>query len=109
MKGIFLILLIGLIIIVGCEKGMTLDDVLSKNNYLIVDVRTKEEYDELHIKDALNIPYDEIGSSNLDKTKTILVYCKSGVRSKKAYDTLKKMGYEVMDLGSLESIKLEKE
>ena len=77
---------------------------------IIVDVRTKEEYQEGHVVGAINIPYDEIDENvNLDKTKTIYVYCKSGRRSAVAYQTLKDLGYTVEDLGAYSSITLDKE
>ena len=109
MKKIVFLLLI--LVLVGCNNKpeSKLDSILSKNNYIIVDVRTKEEYDTGHVKGSINIPYDVIGNSSLDKTKTILVYCKSGARSKKAYDTLTNLNYDVYDLGSYSNITLEKE
>ena len=106
---------IGIVCLVGCTKEQTqeeskLDKVLKENNYIVVDVRTPEEYAEGHVKESINIPYDEIDeNTDLDKTKDILVYCKSGVRSKKAYDTLKSLGYDVYDLGAYNTIKLDKE
>ena len=84
--------------------------MLKENNYIVVDVRTKEEYNSGHVKNSINIPYDEItADTNLDKNKSILVYCRSGVRSKKAYNTLKKLGYDTYDLGGYDSVTLEKE
>ena len=110
---IVLIMCIGLICVVGCSKQedekTSVEKIIAKNNYVIVDVRTKEEYNTSHIKGAINIPYDEIDeNTKLDKTKTILVYCRSGVRSSKAYNTFKNLGYDVVDLGAFDSIKLEK-
>lgn len=85
-------------------------EIMQEKEYIIIDVRTKIEYEESHIKNAINIPYDEINSdSNIDKNKVIFVYCRSGARSKKAYDTLKELGYEVYDLGAFNSLDLEKE
>lgn len=108
-----LILLLSLFTIVGCTTNMKsnqLQDILDKNNYIIVDVRTKEEYDESHVKGSINIPYDEIDeNTNLDKSKTIIVYCRSGNRSSKAYNNLKSLGYDVYDLGAFDKITLEKE
>lgn len=92
------------------KKGDNLEQVLSENNYVIVDVRTKEEYEEGHVVGAINIPYDEIDEDvSLDKDKTIMVYCRSGQRSGIAYHTLKDLGYEVLDLGAYDSISMEKE
>lgn len=118
MKKILIIILV--IVLCGCnvhEKKQNtnsteeiLNNIISENNYVILDVRTKEEFDEGHLVGAINIEYDKIDDKiDLDKNKTILVYCRSGRRSKIAYDNLKNMGYEVVDLGSFDSIDLEKE
>lgn len=112
MKKIFvLLIMIGCVLMIGCTKEKSkLDLILEKNNYIIVDVRTDSEYQESHVKGAINIPYDIIDeNTELDKTKTILVYCKSGVRSNKAFNTLKSLGYDVYDLGAFNSINLDKE
>lgn len=85
-------------------------EIMQEKDYLIIDVRTKEEYSESHVKGAINIPYDEINKdSDIPKDKTIFVYCKSGARSKIAYTTLKELNFEVYDLGAFNSIDLEKE
>ena len=112
MKKILVLLIIGLCFIVGCSKKekTELEKIIEKDNYIIVDVRTNSEYIESHIKKAINIPVDEIDNNiELDKSKTILVYCKSGVRSNRAYLILKELGYDVLDLGAFDSIDLEKE
>lgn len=122
MKKLFLVICLSLVL-VGCsknevqvtddikDKNMVINEIMKDNNYIIVDVRTKEEYDEGHVKDATNIPYDEINENNkLDKDKTIIVYCKSGRRSAIAYETLTNLGFEdVVDLGAYDDITLEKE
>jgi rhodanese-related sulfurtransferase len=118
MKKIICCLLVSvfLVLIVGCGTKETtsekseLDKVIESGKYQIVDVRTSSEYNEGHVKGAINIPYDTIDSdTKLDKDKTIIVYCKSGVRSKKAATTLTELGYKVLDLGAYSSINLEKE
>ena len=86
----------------GLEKMMN-------GNYIIVDVRTAEEFMDGHLVGAINIPYDEIDTVELDKTKNIFVYCKSGKRSGIAFHTLQELGYHVYDLGSYDDIDLEKE
>ena len=92
------------------DNNTNYKNIMDTSEYIIIDVRTKEEYDEEHIKDAINIPYDKIGEDiGLDKNKKIFVYCRSGARSKKAYDTLKELGYDVYDLGGMETIDLPKE
>ena len=107
-------LLLGCLVITGCGKDKSseeksLKEIMKEKNYIILDVRHKEEYDEEHILGAINIPLEEIDKNiKLDKKKTILVYCKSGVRSRKAYQKLKKMKYDVVDLGAYNTIDLEK-
>jgi len=96
---------------VGCSN--TKDDDIKKlmedNEYIIIDVRTKEEYDYSHLKDAINIPYDEIDENiQLDRDKIIFVYCQSGNRSKIAYDNLTDLEYTVYDLGAYSEIDLPK-
>ena len=89
----------------GCDKKENkLQEIINENNYIIVDVRTPDEYNEGHLKDAINIPVDEIEENIFDKTKTILVYCKSGYRSKTAYNSLTKMGYSAYDMGAYDNI-----
>ena len=52
-----MVLLSGLLLFTGCEKQMSeLDKIVEENNYVIVDVRKKDEYDTGHVKDAINIP-----------------------------------------------------
>ena len=107
----FLICIVLLLVITGCDKKeRTLDDIIKKNNYIVVDVREDYEYQSGHVKGSINIPYTKIDENvNLDKNKTILVYCKSGKRSKIAYDKLKKLNYDVVDLGAYDKVTLEKE
>lgn len=117
-KRFFILVLISFILVMGCsvkEKEFTetnnkkIEDIIKENNYVIVDVRTEEEFLNGHIKEAINIPYDEISSDTLlDKNKTILVYCRSGRRSQIAYNTLKNLGYDAIDLGAYDSINLER-
>lgn len=112
MKKIFLLIIITLFLS-GCTKSSKqtkLEEIIKENNYIIVDVRTEEEYEEAHLVDALNIPYDIIDETiDLDKEKTILVYCRSGNRSKIAFDILTDLGYTVYDLGSFNEIDMPKE
>lgn len=78
----------------------------SEEKVTILDVRTKDEFDEGHIKGAILIPHDEIDESISDiiseKDKKILVYCRSGNRSKVASKTLSELGYSnVMEFGGI--------
>ena len=69
----------------------------SEEGYIILDVRTQEEYDQGHIPGAILIPNTEIearAEKELpDKDQLILVYCRSGNRSKKAAEILVELGY----------------
>lgn len=69
----------------------------TQKDYIILDTRTQEEYDEGHIPGAILIPYDEILEKAegvlTDKDQLILVYCRSGRRSKLAAEDLVKLGY----------------
>ena len=94
-----IVLLLSILLLVGCnnkeKESNTLEEVLKENNYIIVDVRTKEEYDTSHVVGSINIPYDTIDeNTDLDKSKTIMVYCRSGKRSSIAAETLKNLGYD---------------
>lgn len=107
-----IVLLAFVIVLCGCQKKEepSYKELMNMKEYVILDVRTKEEYESGHIKEAINIPYDTINeNTNLDKNKNIFVYCRSGSRSKMAYDTLKKLGYTVYDLGAFDNIELIKE
>ena len=79
--------------------------ILESGNYTIVDVRNPDEYNESHIKGAVNIPVDAIDESvRLDKDKRVLVYCKSGKRSMQAFNKLTELGYNVYDMGAMKDI-----
>ena len=69
----------------------------SEEGYIILDVRTQEEYDQGHIPGAVLIPNTEIEARAKDelpdKDQLILVYCRSGNRSKKAAEILVELGY----------------
>ena len=77
-----------------------------KEEYILIDVREQEEYNEGHIKGAILIPYTEIESKVPemlpDKNKRILVYCRSGRRSKIAAQMLAELGYtNVLEFGGI--------
>ena len=69
----------------------------TQSGYIILDARTQEEYDEAHIPGAIVIPNTEIEaraeSELTDKDQLILVYCRSGRRSKLAAEILVELGY----------------
>lgn len=74
---------------------------LVNDGAILLDVRTKEEFRAFHIEGAVNHPVEMIESFKQDKTKAIVIYCRSGSRSAIAAKELLKMGYEkVYDLGA---------
>jgi rhodanese-related sulfurtransferase len=76
--------------------------------YILVDVRTAEEYNAGYIPTAINIPYDQIARNppTSDTTALVIVYCASGRRSSMATATLKGLGYtRVVDFGSIKKWK----
>ena len=77
-----------------------------EQGYILLDVRTEEEYDEGHIPGAINLPNEDIGTDAPpelpDKDQTILVYCRSGRRSKEAAGKLAALGYtRVLEFGGI--------
>ena len=77
----------------------------AKKDVIILDVRTQEEYDSGHIKNAVCLPNEDIISEPdilPDKDQEILVYCRSGNRSKQAAQKLADMGYEnIIEFGGI--------
>lgn len=78
----------------------------TESDFIILDVRTEEEFAEGHIENAVLIPDYEIGiraeKELPDKNQLILVYCRSGRRSKIASQTLADMGYsDVREFGGI--------
>lgn len=74
-------------------------EIMNKNPLaILLDVRSKQEYDEYHLNGAICIPTYELISQIEkiveNKEQTIIVYCQSGGRSKKAINILKKIGYD---------------
>ncbi|MCD7777580.1 MAG: rhodanese-like domain-containing protein [Clostridiales bacterium] len=75
-------------------------------NLILVDVRTKEEFEESYIEGARLLSLDQIeeraGEVLPDKNRQVMVYCRSGKRSKAAAEILDNMGYKhIYDMGGL--------
>lgn len=100
----------------GCSRGTGSYEQISgaeakaimdrESNYIIIDARTQSEYEEGHIPGAILIPEYEIAeraeSELPDKKQLILVYCRSGRRSKIAAEALVKLGYaNVKEFGGI--------
>jgi len=107
------ILVIGVALLGGCAERITaiqaikdislkeVYDLIGKNkdnqSFIIIDVRTPEEFANEHIENAVNLDYysekfrDEL--NKLDKEKTYLIYCRSGNRSGKALSMMRELGF----------------
>ena len=77
-----------------------------EDDYIILDVRTEQEYIAGHIPGAIVIPNETIGTEDIpqlpDKDQLIMVYCRSGNRSKQASDKLVKLGYtNIIEFGGI--------
>ncbi len=80
---------------------------LKQNGAVIIDVRTAGEFSSGHLKDAVNIPVDQISSKINDikkKGKPVITCCASGMRSGAAASILKQAGVEVYNGGSWVSL-----
>lgn len=122
MKKIFLVNVIFLLCLCGCSINnkikndgtisyMEAKEMIINDGAILVDVRSKEEYDDGHINGAILLPIDEIdedtASDNFDsKDSNIIVYCRSGNRSSQAVTLLKNLGYtNIYDLGAMSNWK----
>ena len=88
---------------ITADEGQALMDA---GTPIIVDVRTAQEYADGHIPGAINIPVEEIGDAKpaelTDTEEELIVYCRTGVRSKQASDKLVELGYQhVNDMGGI--------
>ena len=88
------------------EKKQAKEIMDTQEGYIILDTRAQDEYDESHIPGAILIPHDQIlakaESVLTDKDQLILVYCRSGNRSKQASEKLVALGYtNVVEFGGI--------
>ena len=77
-----------------------------EKDYISLDVRRPDEYVEGHIPGAINVPNEDIGTAEISelpqKSQLILVYCRSGRRSKEASEKLVKLGYtNIVEFGGI--------
>ena len=89
---------------VNTQEAVDLMD--GETDYIILDVRTREEYESAHIPGAICVPNETIGEEDIPelpkKDQLILVYCRSGNRSKQAAGKLAKLGYtNVLEFGGI--------
>lgn len=75
--------------------------IQNNENIILLDVRTPEEYKQVHLENALLLPVQELSQQSLTavglgenaKDEEIIIYCRSGARSKTAYDVMNSLGY----------------
>ena len=121
MQNILLILLLSVLLLTGCTatpnaakantyRQITMTEAVEmmeqEENYTIVDVRTEQEFVSGHIPGAILVPNETIGMQEIshlpDKDQLIMVYCRSGNRSKQASDKLVKLGYtNIVEFGGI--------
>ncbi len=89
-------------VLAGKSNMITWDEVskLNKHDYILLDVRTEEEFIRGHVNGAVNIPLDSLREriSELDKTKIIIAYCKVGIRGYIAERILEQKGFTVLNV-----------
>ena len=117
MKRILPIFLVALLL-AGCAapaeeityRQVNMDEAITMmeegSGYIILDVRTPEEFAEKHIPGAINVANETIGTEAIpelpDKDQLILVYCRSGNRSKQASEKLVALGYtNIVEFGGI--------
>ena len=117
MKKILLIFLVALLL-AGCAapaeggsyRQINMDEAITmmeeESGYIILDVRTRSEFAEKHIPGAVNVANETIGTEDIpelpDKDQLILVYCRSGNRSKQASEKLVALGYtNIVEFGGI--------
>jgi len=114
MRNKLMALVIGGLLMLGqsvsANQTMTTQELQNKlnakENFVLLDVRTQEEYNAGYIAGAILLPYDEINAKATivlpDKEKEIVLYCRSGRRSAIAKKSLLDIGYQkVVDFGGV--------
>ena len=115
----FITLLLSVLFLAGCAlpagqevsyRQINMDEAITmmeeESSYIILDVRTPEEFADKHIPGAINIPNETISTEEIpelpDKDQLILVYCRSGNRSKQASEKLAALGYSnIVEFGGI--------
>jgi rhodanese-related sulfurtransferase len=81
--------------------GDVAEKIKNGEDIILLDVRTPEEFEEIHLENALLLPVQKLSQNTLEeiglgqdaKSKEIVIYCRSGARSKQAYDIMDSLGY----------------
>ena len=89
---------------ISMDEAMTM--MAQESGYIILDVRRPDEFAAGHIPNAINVPNETIDTAEIpelpDKDQLILVYCRSGRRSKEASEKLVKLGYtNIVEFGGI--------
>ena len=123
MQNMLLILLLPVLLLTGCAaasnpteantyRQITMTEAVKmmekEANYVLLDVRTEQEFAAGHIPGAILVPNETIGMQEIpllpDKDQLIMVYCRSGNRSKQASSKLVQLGYtNVIEIGGINS------
>ena len=91
-------------------RSITVDEAVTmmaqETGYIILDVRRPDEFAAGHIPNAINVPNETLGTAEIpelpDKNQLIMVYCRSGRRSKEASEKLMKLGYtNIVEFGGI--------
>ncbi len=112
-------IILSMFLFVGCNssqtqaksyKQVTMEEAVQMMNeqsgYIILDVRTPEEYTQGHIPNAINVPNETISTADISqlpkKDQLIFVYCRSGRRSKEVAQKLVNLGYtNIIEMGGI--------
>ena len=113
-------ILLSVLMLTGCAgtnnnqtntyRSITMDEAVAmmaqETGYIILDVRRPDEYAAGHIPNAINVPNESIGTDEIpelpDKNQLIMLYCRSGRRSKEASEKLVKLGYtNIVEFGGI--------
>ena len=89
---------------ISMDEAVTM--MVQETGYIILDVRRADEFAEGHIPGAINVANESIGTDEIpelpDKNQLIMVYCRSGRRSKEAAEKLVKLGYtNIVEFGGI--------
>lgn len=118
MRNKIIAILFFVMLLTGCaapakESGyrqMNMEEAVAmmeeESDYIILDVRTPEEFDDKHIPGAVNVPNETIDAEEIpelpDKEQLVFVYCRSGNRSKQASAKLAALGYtNIVEFGGI--------
>ena len=82
-------------------QNISVTDLKKLDNLNLIDIRSIEKYNNKHIIDAINIPFNQLlisPNKYLDKTKKYYIYCQKGVQSRKVCQILASSGYNVVNI-----------